>query len=256
MATLVRTGIKNGFNLLGRLTSLKNLAWRFIFSEKTILVIGCATGNNECRRFIELGAKEVHGADIAEGIGCEFSHPRVKYCRTSAESLGIASDQYDIVYCQATLEHVPRIELALTEAIRVAKPGGYIYCVASPLWHSIYGHHQEHIFRGVPWIHLRLTKREILEYCRDHTLQDSDGTLIDERSISYMLSDQYFNKLPSRAYVETCKRLRHVQILYNQVEMKHREELTEEVFSELAQRGYTRKELLATTHRFIARKNP
>jgi ubiquinone/menaquinone biosynthesis C-methylase UbiE len=255
MTKLVHAGVRNGLSLFGRLTSLKNLAWRFAFSGKTVLVIGCAAGNNECRRLIELGAKEVHGVDTAKDVGCEFSHPCVKYCRTSAESLGIASDQYDIVYCQATLEHIPQISLALAEAIRVAKRGGYIYCVASPLWHSIYGHHQEHIFRGFPWIHLRFNEREILEYCRDRKLRDSDGSMIDERSINYMLSEKYFNKLPARAYVETCQRLPDVSVLYNQLEMGNEKELTVELLAELARKGYTREELLATTHRFIGRKN-
>jgi ubiquinone/menaquinone biosynthesis C-methylase UbiE len=255
MAKLVRTGIKRGFSLLGRFASLKNLAWRFACSGKTVLVIGCSTGDNECRRFVEFGAKEVHGVDIAKDIGCKFSHPRMKYCRTSAESLGLASNQYDFVYCQATLEHIARINLALAEAVRVTKRGGYIYCVASPLWHSINGHHQPHIFGGFPWIHLRLQEKEILEYCRHHKLRDLDGTVIDERTISYMLSKKYFNKLPARDYVEACKRLCGVRVLYNQLEMGSEKELTSKIFSELAQRGYPREELLATTHRFIARKH-
>lgn len=254
MALLLRTAIKHGMGLLGQFTSLKNLAWRLVFSGKTILVIGCSTGNNECRRFVEFGAKEVHGVDIAGNIGCEFPHPRVKYCRSSAESLGIASDQYDIVYCQATLEHISRIRLALAEAVRVTKRGGYIYCVASPLWHSIQGHHQEHIFRRFPWIHLRLNEREIIQYCRDHNLRDSDGSIVDERSVGYMLSERHFNKLPARDYVAACKGLRDVRVLYHQLEMGPEEELTVEILSELTQRGYTREELLATTHRFIARK--
>lgn len=254
MASLLRTAVKNGFGLLERCASLKNLAWRLAFSGKTVLVIGCSTGSNECRRFIEFGAGEVHGVDIADDIGCEFSHPRVKYCRTSAEALGLASNQYDIVYCQATLEHIHRISLALTEAIRVTKHGGYIYSVASPLWHSIHGHHQEHIFGCFPWIHLRLAEREILDYCRHHALRDSDGTSIDERTIRYMLSEKYFNKLPAKDYVDTCNRLPDVRVLYNQLEMEHENELTVEIFSELTLRGFTREELLATTHRFIACK--
>lgn len=254
MAMLVRTGIKNGFGLLRRFASLKNLAWRFAFSGKTVLVIGCSTGDNECRRFVEFGAKEVHGVDIAEDIGRDFCHPRVKYCRTSAESLGLASNQYDIVYCQATLEHIARISLALAEAVRVTKRGGYIYCVASPLWHSIHGHHQPHIFGGFPWIHLRLHEKEILEYCRHHKLRDSDGTVIDERTVTYMLSEKHFNKRPARDYVEACKRLGGVRVLYNQLEMGSEAELTSEIHSDLTRRGYPREELLATTHRFIARK--
>lgn len=77
---------------------------------------------------------------------------------------------------------------------------------------------------------------------------------MDERSVSYMLSERHFNKLPARDYVETCKGLRDVRVLYHQLEMGHEEELTVEILSELTQRGYTREELLATTHRFIARK--
>lgn len=254
MTTLGRTIVKNSLSLLGRFTILKNLAWWWVFSDKKVLVIGCSTGNNECRRFVELGAREVHGVDIAEEIGLEFVHPRVKYYRMSAESLNLESDQYDIAYCQATLEHVPQIELALAEAIRVTKRGGYIYCVASPLWHSMHGHHQGHIFGHFPWIHLRLSEDEIKEYCRLTDTRDPIGSVVGEATISYMLNEKYFNKLHGGEYVEACKKLTNVRVFYNQLEMSDDKELTSGIFSELRRKGFTREELLATTHRFIARK--
>jgi len=254
MSIVVKTLVAKSVMHLAGLSALKNLAWRVVCFGKKILVIGCSTGINECRRFAECGARAVHGVDIADEIGSEFIHPRVKYFRMSAESLDLKNAQYDIVYCQATLEHVSDIRKALAEAVRVTKPGGYIYCVASPLWHSTQGHHQGHIFGQFPWIHLRLTEKEIVDYCVANGIRDPDGIAVGESEVRYMLSPKYFNKLPAMAYVEACRELPHVRVLYNQLEMSGEEALTSEIFTQLSQKGFSRRELLATTHRFLARK--
>ncbi|WP_319587456.1 hypothetical protein [uncultured Desulfobulbus sp.] len=39
-----------------------------------VLVVGCNTGG-DCRNLVELGAREVLGVDVVDGIGRDFSHP-------------------------------------------------------------------------------------------------------------------------------------------------------------------------------------
>jgi len=133
--------------------------------RKTVLVVGCNTGY-DCRYFIDLGAGEVHGVDIIDKIGADYTHPQVKYHQMSVEAMNLKSESYDLVFSVATFEHVQRIDLAFQEMVRVTKPKGIIYCVADPLWNSRQGHHKGNFFENYPWIHLRLSRDEILEYCK------------------------------------------------------------------------------------------
>jgi SAM-dependent methyltransferase len=218
------------------------------------LVVGCNTGG-DCRNFIRLGAAAVDGVDVVEEVGAEFPHPRVRYFRLSAEQMdGIEDNAYDLVFCFATMEHVPRIDLAFPELVRVAKPGGIIYCLAAPLWQSSQGHHKGEFFADYPWIHLRRSRDEILHYCQTRGITPPTSGQSMAMHVDYMLNRAYFNRTPGRAYIEVCKRLPNVEILTNELVMNDERMLTPEIWAELSPKGYTREDLLAVWHSFLARK--
>ncbi|OIO80124.1 MAG: hypothetical protein AUJ89_03670 [Candidatus Omnitrophica bacterium CG1_02_43_210] len=153
---------------------------------KRCLVVGCGRGK-ECGYFIRMGASEVHGIDIIDDIGSDYSYAGVKYYKLSAENMDtIRSDFYDIVYSYATMEHIGRIDLAFSQMCRAVRPGGIIYSVAGPLWNSRYGHHKRDFFKDYPWIHLRMDKEKICD-CYRHI----------KPHIEYMLNPMFFNKLGS-----------------------------------------------------------
>jgi SAM-dependent methyltransferase len=212
---------------------------------KHVLVVGCNTGG-DCRLFVNRGAKRVHGIDVIPDVGAEFQHRRVSYSRMSAEEMELPSGSFDLVFCFATMEHVSRIDLAFPELVRVARPGGVVYSVAAPLWNSPYGHHKGDLFADVPWIHLCLDKGEILDYSRERG--------IAEHHVVYMLDPANFNMLPARSYVEACGGLDGIEVIANDLANDDETLLTDEILAELAPRGYTREELLAYVHTFIARK--
>ena len=220
---------------------------------KIVLVIGCNTGK-DCRLFLDLGAREVHGVDVIDEVGAEFTHPQVTYHKISAESMDLLSGLYDLVYCFATMEHVPRIDLAFPEMVRVAKPGGIIYCVSAPLWNSRQGHHKGGFFDSYPWIHLRLTKDEIIEYCRANNITDPTGKETMEQHVGYMLDTRFFNKVDAAQYVKVCNGLRDVEILSNELALDEEKFLTPEIYAELGPKGYLHNELLASKHTFVAKK--
>lgn len=219
---------------------------------KSVLVVGCNRGK-DCKYFIDLGANEVFGLDVLDDIGSEFNHPHAHYYRASAEDMPFENDKFDLVYCFATMEHIPRIELAFSEMARVTKVGGCVYCVAAPLWNSVQGHHMANYFVGHPWIHLRKSKAEILEYCQQNNITDSDGKTMDG-CVNYMLDCKNFNMTPSKAYLTVCEGLPNMLIIQNSLRFDKPSLLTEKIWTELRPKGFSRKELLARTHWYVGMK--
>ena len=220
---------------------------------KKCLVIGCNTGR-DCRYFVRLGAREVHGLDIIDEIGKDFPHPKVRYHKASCENMiGVPGEYYDLIYCYATMEHVPRIDLAFPEMVRVARPGGIIYAFSSPLWHSKYGHHCKDLLKD-PWLHLRYNKDEIIHYCTSRGIQDSAGRKV-EGIVNYIFfSKTFLNREPAKTYINVCNNLPGIQIIKNELFFEEPKVLTPALKSELGRKGYAEQDLLAVSHTFVARK--
>ena len=221
---------------------------------KNVLVVGCNVGR-DCAYFVRLGAQAVHGLDVIEEVGQAYKHRRVLYLRASVEAIPVRGSAYDLVFCFATMEHVPNVERAFGEMARVTREGGLIYSVASPLWNSRYGHHKGELFERFPWIHLRMTEQEILDLCRRERVEDPSGRYPMSVHVAYMLNPRYFNMMPAREYVSSCAALAdEVEICENSLAFDREEFLTADLSRELEPKGYSREELLAVTHTFVARK--
>lgn len=225
--------------------------------NKKCLIVGCNRGK-DCKYFVDFGARKVHGLDIIKDVGSNYKHPRVKYFELSAENMkGIKDNTYDLVYCVATMEHIPRIELALKEMVRVTKPGGIIYSLASPLWNSKDGHHRGDLFSDYPWIHLRLNKRQMIKYCQKKnilwTRKSLDGHQ-HKKYIDHMFDPICFNQLPAQKYLDVCNELKEIRIIRNDIEKANPESLSDDVLKELQKKDSNEFELLAITHTFVARK--
>ncbi len=220
---------------------------------KNVLVTGCNVGK-DCAYFVRLGAKAVHGLDVIEEVGVGYRHRRVHYLQASAEAMPVRSGTYDLVFCFATMEHVPDIESAFAEMARVTREGGVIYCIASPLWNSRYGHHKGDLFDRFPWIHLRMTEGEIMELCAREAVSDPTGRHPVDVHVKYMLNPRYFNKSPAGRYVSICRALPGVEVVENNLACDPDDVLTPDIYGALQAKGYSREELLAVTHTFIGRK--
>lgn len=171
---------------------------------KKVLVVGCNTGY-ECKYFIDYGAQQVHGIDVIDNTGADFKHDQVQYHFMSAERMTFPDDCFDLIYCFATMEHIPHIESAFFEMARIVAQEGFIYCVSSPLWNSRNGHHKPNFFDRCPWIHLRKSKDEILEYCKAEGIEDAPAGPSMEAHVSYMLNEAHFNKQPASRYMDVCR---------------------------------------------------
>ena len=220
---------------------------------KKCLVVGCNRGR-DCRYFVWFGAGEVHGVDISKEIGKDFANPKVRYFRTSCENMeGVPDDDYDLIYCFATMEHIPLIDRAFSEMVRVARPGGMIYVYSSPLWNSRYGHHHRHIFPE-PWIHLRYEEPELVDYCTSKGIVDVPGGHTVKAIVASIFSGKFFNKVPAKDYLTVCDKLPGIRIIRNELLTEDPAILPSALKSELGQKGYGEKELLAVSHLLVARK--
>lgn len=223
---------------------------------KKVLVIGCNTGR-DCSYFIQAKAAEVHGVDVTDKIGTDFPHPRVHYHRTSAEAMScLADSQFDLTFSFAAMEHIQDIAAAFQEMYRVTKPGGLLYSVAGPLWHSRYGHHKGNLFQNFPWIHLCLPRDEIVAWFEEHypdIMPQETGDI--RQHVESMLNPQFLNRRPAREYLAACAALpmRPPRLMVNELVLDDASHLTPDLREILGDR-YDDTELLASGHRFIATK--
>lgn len=220
---------------------------------RRVLVVGCNSGL-DCMAFVDAGAKEVHGLDVDEGIGIDFRHPRVKYFRESAEAMPFKDKTYDLVFCFATMEHVPDIQAAFQEMARVTSLGGLLYCVASPLWNSRQGHHFPQYFAAFPWVHLRLDRAAVEYFLLEREIPINPANVDASTVASYMFDPGMFNRRFSWEYLEACNRLDDFEVLRNELDLEPEDDALREFLPEAESRGYTSAELRAVTHTFIGRK--
>lgn len=218
---------------------------------KRVLVVGCNRGN-DCQYFLKFGSSDVHGVDVADDVGADLSDPRITYHRMSAENMDLPSDSFGLVYCFATMEHIQDIDAAFREMARVTRPGGYVYCLAAPLWNSRHGHHKPDMFPE-PWIHLRRTPEQIIADAETRGLRPSEGI---NAHVEYMLSSAHFNKTPAHRYVEVCASLPGMRPVVNALGYESEGRELVRALSELSVLGYTSEELRATTHTYVGKKLP
>jgi ubiquinone/menaquinone biosynthesis C-methylase UbiE len=89
------------------------------------LDIGCGDG----RLTIELDADRVTAADVSR-VALDRAHARLDQSRTTFAELDpdaplpFGDGEFDLVLCAETLEHVRDVQLLLSEARRVLRPGG------------------------------------------------------------------------------------------------------------------------------------
>lgn len=131
---------------------------------------------------LEVGSGE--GANIvrlADGqrrlIGCDFSLPRLQFCRTvapgvplavaDAARLPFATDAVDVVFCRDVLHHLPDVEAAVREFFRVTKPGGNVVFVEASGRNPIINLQARLLWaeRG----ELRMSPERFLQLLRAHT---------------------------------------------------------------------------------------
>jgi ubiquinone/menaquinone biosynthesis C-methylase UbiE len=135
---------------------------------KSVLDIGCGFGGKTCV-YAAAGAdvigvdivreKIVQSADFVQSRGSDAT-----FTVGDAERLPFPDGTFDLVVANDSMEHFPDPEIALTELVRVLRPGGKIFLSFTP-WRSPFGSHLYDYIR-TPWCHLLFTERLLKEILR------------------------------------------------------------------------------------------
>jgi SAM-dependent methyltransferase len=104
---------------------LRQFIERWDLRQRRCLEIGSGTGT-----FQDI-VEDYTGVDIASRLAPYYRKP---FHAVRDARLPFPSESYDAVFAYATHEHIPDIEVALGEIVRVLKPGGV--CLFAPAWHT------------------------------------------------------------------------------------------------------------------------
>ena len=89
-----------------------------------VLELGCGTGLILAR--IAEDAKEAVGIDLSEGMAQRARDRGLDVHIGSVCDLPFEDDRFDLTYSFKVLAHIPDIDVAVREAVRVTRPGGHL----------------------------------------------------------------------------------------------------------------------------------
>ena len=97
---------------------------RRVGEGKDVLEVGCGTGLvlERVARF----ARSARGVDLSPGMLAKARARGLAVQDASATDLPFSDDSFDVAYSFKVLAHVPEIDAALAEMVRVVRPGGHV----------------------------------------------------------------------------------------------------------------------------------
>lgn len=91
---------------------------------KDVLEVGCGTGL-VLRRIARFG-KTARGVDLSPGMLAKARERGLDVVEGSVTALPFDADSFDVTCSFKVLAHIPEIEVALAEMLRVTRPGGMV----------------------------------------------------------------------------------------------------------------------------------
>ena len=92
--------------------------------DRSVLEVGCGTGL--ILRRIEPLARRAVGLDVSRGMLERASRRGLDVVEGDARALPFVDGAFDVVCSFKTLAHVPNVERAVHEMVRVTRPGGHL----------------------------------------------------------------------------------------------------------------------------------
>ncbi len=172
---------------------------------------------NQPYRFLDLGMwdgmtccvlqeldRSATGIDIrVEGLDRRAIDSGAGFASMDAGSLGFVDESFDFVFSFNSFEHFPDPEQVLREALRVLRPGGYLYLDFGPVWLSPKGAHQFQTI-SVPYVECLFTKETLTEYAATHDIKLMGYFWMNEWPLSRYrdLWQRYENRMERVVYHE------------------------------------------------------
>ncbi len=111
-----------------------------LIDGERMLDVGCGFGGLSMTVAAALGIPEVHGVDIDETVLDEARSKGIEalHVDISKEPLPYDSSTFDLVTSFGVLDYLPHFDDAMSEIVRVTKPGGYVVISLPNLgsWHN------------------------------------------------------------------------------------------------------------------------
>jgi SAM-dependent methyltransferase len=150
-----------------------------------------------------------------------FKHRRYKFIEYDGLSMPFEDNCFDIVYSQATLEHVIDIDKTYQESLRVTKLYGHVAHLASPLWNSRDGHHRADLFESFPWCHVGRSQSQFRDWVSSSEFFKGNLSQILE-AVEYCFNTSNINQSPPNDYFEAVEKLGGVKVLQNSFDIDER----------------------------------
>lgn len=222
---------------------------------KKILDVGCSDGL-VCDLLLNENPESVTGIDVLETVGENYKDPKITYFRMDAENLSFEDQSFDLTFSIATLEHCKDPLKVLQEMKRVTKKGGHCYVQAGPLYHSPFGHHMFGYFDDYPWIHLRLSKEEIIEYSRLHGIDKKIDESIGQKVEDYIIGMLNINHINGKKIKEyglwEFMSAKDIEVIHFAQSYEGENLLTDAIINELNR--YSKEDLTAHGFEFIFKR--
>lgn len=154
------------------------------------------------------------GIDIrVEGLDARAAAGGSAFAAMDATRLGLADGSFDFVFSFNSFEHFPDPEIVLREALRVLRPGGYLYLDFGPLWLSPRGAHQFQTI-SVPYVECLFTRETLSAYAAAHDIPLMGYFWMNEWPLRRYrdLWARYADRLEPMAYYEIAN-AEHVDLI-------------------------------------------
>lgn len=163
--------------------------------DARVLALGCRDGH-ETQLWLKEGARSLVGLDfVARTRQWRTIHeddPRARFVAGDARRLPFGDDTFDLVSSESLLEHVRHPAEAIAEMHRVVKPGGLVYAIFGPLYHTAGGAHYEGDFE-----HLLLDRDAFIDWItrRNRPIEREEClTYFTRDMFSYAKADEYLRE--------------------------------------------------------------
>lgn len=200
-----------------------------MFAGKNVLDMGCGAAGKSLY-YVSLGAAMVTGVEIvahyqqeAEDFARRLGYEdRFRFVCASAFELPFPDGSFDTIIMNDFVEHVSQPERAITEALRLLKPGGRIYMNFPPYYHPTGAHMSDVIY--MPWVQLFFTEKQLIAAYKELVkgLPDEQERLdlrfsTDENGVERFT---YINRMTLKRFKGILRDLGITPVLYREIPLR------------------------------------